>query len=72
MEGLPTNRGEGVIQQRLRCIGCSLVAKGEASGWRAFLAEGRGLAVYCPGCSQHGSVAGEDDFLPPFRDYDDS
>ena len=35
MEALPSDRGEGVKQRRLSCIGCGLVAKGEASGWRA-------------------------------------
>ena len=72
MEGLPANRGAGVVQRRLCCIACGLVAKGKAFGWRAYRAEGRTIAVYCPGCSEHGLDGGDDDFLLPFRDYDDS
>lgn len=65
MEALPSDRGEGVKQRRLSCIGCGLVAKGEASGWRAFLVADRAITVYCPGCCGRDHPDDEDDLLIP-------
>ena len=64
MEALPSNRGEGVRPRRLTCVECGLVAKGEASGWRAYLTADGELAVYCAGCAEREYGEDEDLLIP--------
>ena len=52
MEALPSDRGGGVKQRRLSCLGCGLAAKGNASGWRIYLDDKDQPVVYCPGCAE--------------------
>lgn len=37
---------------RLTCIECGQRARGEASGWRAYLKVNAEIAVYCAVCSE--------------------
>jgi hypothetical protein len=37
---------------RLACVECGRIAKGDASGWRAYLTFDGHLATYCPDCAE--------------------
>jgi hypothetical protein len=45
-------RAERAEPHRLTCIECDEVARGDATGWRAYLTDERELVAYCPECAE--------------------
>jgi hypothetical protein len=43
---------ERLAPHRLICLECLEVARGHATGWRAYLTDEAELATYCPECAE--------------------
>ena len=56
--------GRPGVAQRLACVECEAIARGDVAGWRAYLTVEGEVAVYCVECAER--EFGEDEADSPF------